>query len=208
MVTEFNDHAFRTELLEVFALEAQEWLQQGRAALLLLQRQPGLGTNFKFLDIIQQGMWNLGGSAATVDLPRVSELAYGVLPILDSRQRQERSTPEDWAYIQELLEEISSAIEQITAEKPSGAVEDQARSVEGTTEPPSSPVAAEESITLDALCQLQLRLAQSGQTGRNLVDLVLQRARNENGQGGDQPIGIYFWGGPAATPSRSPNSSL
>ena len=74
---------FQRELLELFATEAYEWLAQIQQALARFQASLDPSVKFDALDIISRGITSLGGSAATVDLPAIQELVFGLLPLLE-----------------------------------------------------------------------------------------------------------------------------
>lgn len=74
---------FQRELLELFAAEAYEWLAQIQQALARFQASLDPSVKFDALDIISRGITSLGGSAATVDLPAIQELVFGLLPLLE-----------------------------------------------------------------------------------------------------------------------------
>ena len=169
MNTDLTDDAFRQELLELFTLEAQEWLQQAEAALEELRHEPEEQFNSKLIDVIQQGMSNLGGSAATVELPDLEQMAYGILPVLASLRMQAISPPQACAEMSQRMEDLASALGKVSGTK------------EGTTPPPAA-TPTQQTFTLENLRQLQLRLTETEPSGRNLMELVIQRISEGNGQ--------------------------
>src|SRR5574339_227370 len=74
---------FQRELLEIFAAEAYEWLAQIQQSLARFQASLDPSVKFDALYIISRGITSLGGSAATVDLPAIQELVFGLLPLLE-----------------------------------------------------------------------------------------------------------------------------
>lgn len=74
---------FQRELLELFAAEAYEWLAQIQQALARFQASQDPSVKFEALDVISRGITSLGGSAATVELPVIQELVFGLLPLLE-----------------------------------------------------------------------------------------------------------------------------
>ena len=169
MNTDLTDDAFRQELLELFTLEALEWLQQAEAALEELRHQPEGQVNPKLIDVIQQGMSNFGGSAATVELPDLEQMAYGLLPVLASLRMQAISPPQACAEMSQRMEDLASALGKVSGTK------------EGTTPPPAA-TPTQQTFTLENLRQLQLRLTETEPSGRNLMELVIQRISEGNGQ--------------------------
>ncbi len=182
MNTDLTDDAFRQELLELFTLEALEWLQQAEAALEELRHQPEGQLSSKLIDVIQQGMSNLGGSAATVELPDLEQMAYGILPVLASLQMQAISPFQACAEMSQRMEDLASALGEVSGTKEGGAG---AEAVSGSSDAPAPPPATtptQQTFTLENLRQLQLRLTESEQSGRNLMELVIQRISEGNGQ--------------------------
>ncbi len=169
MNTDLTDDAFRQELLELFTLEAREWLQQAEAALEELRHQPEGQVNPKLIDVIQQGMSNFGGSAATVELPDLEQMAYGLLPVLASLRMQAISPPQACAEMSQRMEDLASALGKVSGTK------------EGTTPPPAA-TPTQQTFTLENLRQFQLQLTETEPSGRNLMELVIQRISEGNGQ--------------------------
>src|SRR5688572_15049238 len=88
-----QEDQFLEEVLGLFALEAEEWITQGKAALLELERGPSPDREAKLYDTIICGITNLGGSAATVELPALEKLAFALVPLLQAMGRQKGHTP-------------------------------------------------------------------------------------------------------------------
>lgn len=179
MASDLNDEDFRNELVELFVLEAEEWLQQAATALQELQRDHGARANPKLLEIIQLALSNLGGSAATVELPDIERLAYDVLPALEAlRGGTGPASGEHLTSVQDSLDRLAESIRAVSGETGDGeeseAVEDLASAMES-----ASP-----NISLDELRRVQDELAQAGRASRNLLEVVIERAR---GKGSKQP---------------------
>lgn len=186
MASDLNDEDFRNELVELFALEAEEWLQQAKTAVQDLQHDHGTRANPKLLDIIQQALSNLGGSAAISELPEIERLAYEVLPQVETiRSASGRPSDEHLDAMHGSLDRLMERIRAITGEaapeedqegegqaedgKALGAIEDLSAAME-----PASP-----HIPLDTLRQVQEELAQAGRATRNLLEVVIERAREK-----------------------------
>lgn len=86
---------FQRELLELFAAEAYEWLAQIQQALARFQASLDPSVKFDALDIISRGITSLGGSAATVDLPAIQELVFGLLPLLEQLRGPDSANASD-----------------------------------------------------------------------------------------------------------------
>jgi chemotaxis protein histidine kinase CheA len=75
---------FQDELVSLFVEEAREWLQNIHVALDELQQGPPPETHAKLIATITAGVTNLGGSAATINLPDVERASFGALPFIDA----------------------------------------------------------------------------------------------------------------------------
>ncbi len=115
-VSDTADALFHKEVLGLFALEAREWLSQIQSALRKLQGQPSLHLRAKLADVILHGITNLGKSAATVGLPDIERMAFGLVPILQSVGDQGVvATSEQFASLQEGIDRITAAVRDLTA---------------------------------------------------------------------------------------------
>lgn len=169
MASDLNDEEFRNELVELFALEAEEWLQQAQTALKDLERHQGPNANPKVLDIVQQALSNLGGSAATVELPEIEQIAYEALPILETMRRtKEWASAEHLESLQQILARVADGIRDISGAPPADD--------EADAEEPEAPAPH---VSADALRLVQQELAQAGRASRNLVDVILARSQDQ-----------------------------
>lgn len=164
MATDSPDEDFQQELLELFSAEAGEWLSQARQSLLQLQQGSKPEESPQLLDVIQTSMTNLGGSAATVDLPEVEQLAYSLLPVLESLRSLGGSlSPEQCQSLMDRIHHIGLLVQKL-----------------GFSAPPPVPSAAEpaSSTLFEKLCNLQKGQAQAGLTERNIMQVLLQLLRD------------------------------
>jgi hypothetical protein len=92
MASTAHEDAFLDEVLGLFVLEAQEWINQSNTALLELEHHPVSDRKYKLYETIVCGITNLGGSAATVELRDLEKLAFGLLPLLHTMQSLNGST--------------------------------------------------------------------------------------------------------------------
>ncbi|MGH7204916.1 MAG: Hpt domain-containing protein [Nitrospiraceae bacterium] len=194
MADDFNDDQFQKEVLELFILEAYEWLGQIKAALseLLIDSDPQVRP--KLLDIVHRGITNLGGSAATVDLPAIQQLTFSLLPILDTlRSQGVPGSAEQFAALRDGLERIKGAVQQV-ADPTQAAARQPAKTSREIAEPPSppslqpsapSPVSPQPTTILEALRELQQVRTRSLEPTRNLVELVIRRTEGDSAQGRD-----------------------
>lgn len=92
MASTAHEDAFLDEVLGLFVLEAQEWINQSNTALLELEHHPVSDRKHKLYETIVCGITNLGGSAATVELRDLEKLAFGLIPLLQTMQSLNGST--------------------------------------------------------------------------------------------------------------------
>lgn len=159
MATENQDEEFQQELLELFSAEAEEWLSQANKSLVQLKLKPKPEETTQLLDVIQTSITNLGGSAATVDLPEVEQLAYSLLPVLESlRSHGGNLSFEQCQSLINRIQKISAAIQQL--------------GFSTSLAEPSAPSAPKQSL-YDKLCELQKGQVQLGHDGRNIVQKLI-----------------------------------
>ena len=77
---------FQKELVELFVQEAQEWLENIHVALDELQQGPAPERHARLVQVISDGVTNLGGSAATIDLQDVTQASFATLPFIEALQ--------------------------------------------------------------------------------------------------------------------------
>jgi len=194
MADDLQDDQFQKEVLELFALEAHEWLGQIKAALRELESNSDSGVRPKLLEIVHRGITNLGGSAATVDLSAIQQLTFGLLPLLDALRSQRVPGPaEQFTALRNGLERIKGAVQQVT--EPTQTAAGQSTKTTGElTKPPSPPsskpsasppVSPQPATILTALRELQQVRTQSLEPTRNLVELVIRRTEGNSAQGCD-----------------------
>ena len=164
MATDNPDEDFQQELLELFSAEAEEWLVQANHSLVKLQQGPKPEETAELMDVIQTSITNLGGSAATVDLPEVEQLAYSLLPVIESLRSLGGSlSPEQCQSLMDRIHKIS-----LSVPKPAAA---------SSSDP--TPVSSPANGSLfDKLCDLQTRQAQTGHSERNILQVLIETLRN------------------------------
>ena len=100
------------EMLDLFLPEAREWLHQIEAALSELEATPVRKQAKASLHVIRSAVTNLGGSAATVGMPTVEQLAYALLPHVGTLERQEQPPqPSQCAALRAAFVEVETAFE-------------------------------------------------------------------------------------------------
>jgi chemotaxis protein histidine kinase CheA len=75
---------FQKELVDLFVQEAHEWLQNIHVALDELQQSPPPERHAALIQVLTSGVANLGGSAATINLPDVEQASFAALPFIES----------------------------------------------------------------------------------------------------------------------------
>lgn len=199
MSTNPGEDQFLEEVIGLFALEAQEWLGQINGALGELQSGPDVERTSKLFEIILRGLTNLGGSAATVELTSIEQVALAMMPLIQGMQARGGATVEQIAAVQAGLDAITSVIQTVgeTGGKTAGDVGPvvQRLTEAATAAPapveqarPSTPevstsggTPAQKRSLLDALLDLRAG-AQTGDPSRNTVELVLQKVREGIGE--------------------------
>jgi len=199
-VIDRSDDSFQKEVLKLFALEAHEWLRQIRGALRELEGEPDQREKPKLFDMILRGVTNLGGSAATVELPVIQQLAFGLLPLLQAlRSQGTLASVEQFTALRDGLERITAAVCQV-AEPPPAASGEPPKATADIAKPapsaaPPVPVApksrqpsepgvappppAPSGTILGALRELQQARARSLEPTRNMVEAVIQKAQSD-----------------------------
>ncbi len=107
--------AFQKELIEAFVQEAQEWLQQIHVALDELQQAPPPDRHKALAETIKNGVANLGGTAATINLGEVERASFATLPFVDAVQDPSATiTVEDFVALCRQLGHIHAALTRAT----------------------------------------------------------------------------------------------
>lgn len=179
MAPEAGDDEFQRELLELFAQEGREWLDQADAALSDLEGRPPADRHAKLVETIARALTNLGGSAATVNLPDIEQSAFALLPILDQfRNPDAVIQPDSFTSFRHDLRRIAEAIAERAAVSSTpiqaGAVEDH------------DDIARRPTTLLRALKELQAARAQASEPNRNLTEIVIRKLERDLQQGLDR----------------------
>ncbi len=102
---------FQDELVSLFVEEAREWLQNIHVALDELQQGPPPEAHAKLIATITAGVTNLGGSAATINLPDVERASFGALPFIDALKDPSKSlSVQDFLSLCKQLGQIHTAL--------------------------------------------------------------------------------------------------
>jgi hypothetical protein len=166
---------FQKELVDLFVQEAHEWLQNIHVALDELQQGPAPDRHHKLVEIITAGVSNLGGSAATINLPDVEQASFAALPYIDAiRDPQKTFSVQDFLSLCKQLGQIHTALTKTTGISFEDAGEGMADSIRQTMPIPDF---------VHALQQLQETQHLSG---RNLVQGLIDQMESQLRAGVDQ----------------------
>jgi hypothetical protein len=106
---------FQKELVDLFVQEAQEWLQNIHVALDELQQGPAPERHAKLIGTISAGVTNLGGSAATINLPDVEHASFEAIPFVEALQDPQKPlSVQDFLSLCKQLGKIHTALTRAT----------------------------------------------------------------------------------------------
>ncbi|MDP1767614.1 MAG: hypothetical protein Q8L74_02285 [Nitrospirota bacterium] len=171
MAAETTDD-FQKELIDLFVQEAQEWLQNIHVALDELQQGPAPERHAKLIGIISAGVTNLGGSAATINLPDVEQASFNAIPFIDAIRDPNKSlSVQDFLSLCKQLGQIHTALTQATGI---------------SFEDDGSGAAAEAAYTslssadfLQALQALEERQPSVAMSGRNVIRAMIEQIEGQ-----------------------------
>jgi chemotaxis protein histidine kinase CheA len=169
-----DDDDFQRELLELFAQEAREWLQQIHQALQELAARPDADRHVALIKTVTQGLTNLGGSAATVNLPEVERATFALLPFVEGiKDPVSAPSREDLSRLRQHFQYITTALTEATGV-----------SVEFSFAPSQDELQAE--AFLGRLRNLQVSRTQTAEPSRDLVQVIIQRIEQDAQRGVNQ----------------------
>jgi hypothetical protein len=169
---------FQKELIELFGQEAQEWLVQIHAALVELESLPDSDRHTQLIEAVVRGITSLGGSAATVSLPDVERATFALLPFIETIKDRTTTTAQDFSTVREHFRIVLASVRVATGIELNNEL---------TPEASPAPEPVLDFLTLlNALHQLQDKLAAQGSVSRSLIPQVLQRLEQEARQGTGQ----------------------
>ena len=106
---------FQKELVDLFVQEAHEWLQNIHVALDELQQGPAPERHAKLIGIISAGVTNLGGSAATINLPDIEHASFEAIPFIEALQDPQKAfSVQDFLSLCKQLGQIHTALTRAT----------------------------------------------------------------------------------------------
>ncbi len=166
---------FQKELVDLFVQEAHEWLQNIHVALDELQQGPAPDRHQKLVEIITAGVTNLGGSAATINLPDVEQSSFAAIPFIDAiRDPHKTFSVQDFLSLCKQLGQIHTALTRTTGVSFEDTGEGAAESIRQT-------------MPIPDLVQALQHLQQTQQpSGRNLAQGLIDQMESQLRAGVDQ----------------------
>lgn len=173
---------FQKELVDLFVQEAHEWLQNIHVALDELQQGPPPDRHAALIATLTAGVTNLGGSAATINLPNVEQASFSALPFIEAIKDPKKSlSVQDFLSLCKQLGQIHTALTNATGV----SFESEADAVAVEAAPTVSP--AEFLQTLRELESKQQPPA--GPLERSLIKTLIDQMEGQV-QAGVQHVGV------------------
>ena len=171
MAADITDE-FQKELIDLFVQEAHEWLQNIHVALDELQQGPAPERHAKLIGTISAGVTNLGGSAATINLPDVAQASFEAIPFIEPLQDPQKAlSVQDFFALCKRLGQIHTALTRATGisfeDDGSGVA---AEAVHASLSPGKF---------LQALQELQEKQSPSTASGRNLIRSLIEQMEGQ-----------------------------
>ena len=163
---------FQKELVDLFVQEAHEWLQNIHVALDELQQGPVPERHANLIGVISTGVTNLGGSAATINLPDVTHASFAAIPYVEALQDPQKTfSAQDFFSLCKQLGQIHTALTRATGisfeDDGSGAA---AEAVNANLSPGE---------LLQALQELQKKQSSSIASGRNHICILIEQMEGQ-----------------------------
>ena len=173
---------FQRELVDLFVQEAHEWLQNIHVALDELQQGPPPERHAALIGTLTAGVTNLGGSAATINLPDVEQASFAALPFIEAIKDPTKSfSVQDFLSLCKQLGQIHTALTSATGVSFES---------EGETEAIEAAPTLSPSEFLDTLRTLQSKQPPpAGPLERNLIKTLIDQMEGQI-QGGVQQVGV------------------
>jgi HPt (histidine-containing phosphotransfer) domain-containing protein len=171
---------FQNELVELFVQEAHEWLQNIHVALDEIQQGPPPERHAVLINTLTAGVTNLGGSAATINLPNVEQASFAALPFIEAIKDPTKSfSVQDFLSLCKQLGQIHTALTNATGV--SFDAEAESETVEAA--PGLSPTEF-----VETLRKLQSTQETTGPLERNLIKTMIDQMEGQV-QAGVQHVG-------------------
>lgn len=172
---------FQHELVELFVQEAHEWLQNIHVALDEIQQGPPPERHAVLINTLTAGVTNLGGSAATINLPNVEQASFAALPFIEAIKDPTKSfSVQDFLSLCKQLGQIHTALTNATGV--SFDAEAESETVEAA--PGLSPTEF-----VETLRKLQSTQETTGPLERNLIKTMIDQMEGQV-QAGVQHVGV------------------
>jgi chemotaxis protein histidine kinase CheA len=173
---------FQKELVDLFVQEAHEWLQNIHVALDELQQGPPPERHATLIGTLTAGVTNLGGSAATINLPDVEQASFAALPFIEAIKDPTKSfSVQDFLSLCKQLGQIHTALTNATGVSFES---------EAATEAVEAAPAVSPAEFLDTLRALQSKQAPPvGPLERNLIKTLIDQMEGQV-QAGVQQVGV------------------
>lgn len=172
---------FQNELVELFVQEAHEWLQNIHVALDEIQQAPPPERHAVLINTLTAGVTNLGGSAATINLPNVEQASFAALPFIEAIKDPTKSfSVQDFLSLCKQLGQIHTALTNATGV--SFDAEAESETVEAV--PGLSPTEF-----VETLRKLQAAQETTGPLERNLIKTMIDQMEGQV-QAGVQHVGV------------------
>jgi HPt (histidine-containing phosphotransfer) domain-containing protein len=172
---------FQNELVELFVQEAHEWLQNIHVALDEIQQGPPPERHAVLINTLTAGVTNLGGSAATINLPNVEQASFAALPFIEAIKDPTKSfSVQDFLSLCKQLGQIHTALTNATGV--SFDAEAEGETVEAV--PGLSPTEF-----VETLRKLQSTQETTGPLERNLIKTMIDQMEGQV-QAGVQHVGV------------------
>ena len=172
---------FQNELVDLFVQEAHEWLQNIHVALDEIQQGPPPERHAALINTLTAGVTNLGGSAATINLPNVEQASFAALPFIEAIKDPTKSfSVQDFLSLCKQLGQIHTALTKATGV--SFDAEAEGETVEAV--PGLSPAEF-----VETLRKLQSKQETTGPLERNLIKTMIDQMEGQV-QAGVQHVGV------------------
>jgi len=163
---------FQKELLDLFLQEAHEGLQTIHVALDELQQGPAPDRHAKLIKTISVGVMNLGGSAATINLPDVEQASFAAIPFIEALDDPLKVfSVQDFQSLCKRLGQIHTALTRATG---ISFEDDESGVAIETVDASLSP-----GEFLQALQDLQKKQSSSIASGRNLIRSLIEQMEGQ-----------------------------
>ncbi|MBA5866108.1 MAG: hypothetical protein GDA67_05345 [Nitrospira sp. CR1.3] len=173
---------FQKELVDLFVQEAQEWLQNIHVALDELQQGPAPDRHAALIAILTGGVTNLGGSAATINLPDVEQASFAAIPFIDALKDPHQSfSVQDFLSLCKQLGQIHAALTRATGVSFDEQAETDAHGIAQATVSPEE--------FLQALRKIEAARPEATRSDRNLVSAMIDQMEAQI-KAGVQQVGV------------------